>query len=55
MLRAGALRGLRPADCHLAGDNPWLQIRAETDKTGTSRAIPLPVEVATKLAAIIAG
>jgi integrase len=55
MLRSRALRELRPADCHLETDKAWLQIRAETDKTGTSRAIPLPPEVAKKLAAIIAG
>lgn len=46
LLRARALRELTVADCHLAGPNPFLAVRAETDKTGRARAVPLPKDLA---------
>lgn len=54
LLRARALRELTVADCHLAGPNPFLAVRAETDKTGRARAVPLPKDLANDLAAFIA-
>jgi integrase len=53
LLRARALRELTPGDCHLDGESPWLSVRGETDKKGVSRAIPIPMEVAGRLAEII--
>lgn len=53
LLRARAIRELMPTDCHLDGKNPWLSIRAETDKTGRSRAVPLPHDIALEIASLL--
>lgn len=44
LLRARALRELRPGDCHLTDSTPWVNIRSETDKTGRERKIPITDE-----------
>jgi len=54
LLRARALRELTVADCHLAGPSPFLAVRAETDKTGRARAVPLPKDLAQELVQFIA-
>jgi len=37
----------------LSGPSPFLAIRAETDKTGRARAVPMPQELAHELAGLI--
>jgi site-specific recombinase XerC len=41
LLRARALRELRAEDCHLDDPTPWINVRAETDKAGVQRRIPI--------------
>lgn len=53
MLRRRALAELTRADCNLKDAKPWIQVRAETDKTGRARAIPIPPELAVKLRGIL--
>jgi len=53
LLRARALRELMPKDCELEGKNPSLSIRAETDKTGRARAVPLPPDVAIEIGSLL--
>ncbi len=53
LLRRRALSEITPADCHLDGDRPWIQVRGETDKTGRSRAIPIPPGLAVTLREIV--
>lgn len=54
LLRRRALRELTKADCHLDGPEPFLSVRPETDKTGRSRAIPIPLDLAQELSHHIA-
>lgn len=49
LLRARALRELTVGDCHLSDPLPFISVRAETDKTGRPRAIPLPANLAQEL------
>ncbi len=55
LLRARALRELTPGDCHLNGQEPFLSIRSETDKTGRARCIPLPPDLTNDLRRHIVG
>ena len=55
MLRRRALSELQIGDCHLTGENPFLSVRSEIDKTGVGRAVPLPPAIALRLAGIIKG
>ena len=55
LLRARALRELTPRDCHLEAADPFVFVRGETDKTGRTRSIPIPPEIAAELAELIQG
>lgn len=53
LLRARALRELTPRDCHLEAADPFVFVRGETDKTGRTRSIPIPPDIAAELAELI--
>lgn len=55
LLRARALRELKPSDCQLSEKPYFISVRAETDKTGKARSIPIDEGLASKLANLLAG
>jgi len=55
LARSRALRELKVSDLTLKGPRPFLSIRSETDKTRTSRAIPLPPELAKSIGRMVRG
>ena len=54
LLRARALRELKPTDCDLSKNPCFIVVRSETDKTGKSRSLPINPDLGSQLSELLA-